>query len=99
MSHKDYIKDLCRDSLRGLIDIATARLKEMNDAGKVEILVVGDHHWNVGFFRKDDIEGALECLRKEAAAGMLRQKNDVLQIRVERWFEDEVKDLIKEKNV
>lgn len=97
MSHHDYVKDLCRDSLQGLIDIAQAKLKELNDAQKIEVLVVSDYNWNAGFFRKDDLEGAIECLRKEAAAGMLRQKNDVLQIRVERWFEDEVKDLIEEK--
>lgn len=96
MSHYDYVNNLCRDSLQGLVDIAQARIKQLNDADKIEVLVVHDDFMNIGFFARDDIDGALKCLSEEAKTS-LRQKGDSLQIQVQRWFEDEVKDLIKEK--
>lgn len=93
MSIDEYVKKLDRDQLHYLLAAAQERQKELSEAGKIEILVVSDACMNLGFFKRNDIEGAMKCMVKEAQLA-LRYNRDYLQVQVQRWFEYEVADLI-----
>lgn len=96
MTHEERLAGLDRDSLFNLIELAKEKKKALDEAEKSLYYVVSDDWLNFGFFRRDNLEGALACLLKEARDGALKGNRDFLTIRLERWFDDEVADWVKE---
>lgn len=97
VSYPEYIKDLDAEDLHNLIEHCQAKLKLFEELKKKEYLVVSDDSMNIGFFYREDYEGALALVYKQVMNGALKHNRDMVEIKVERWYEHEVEDWFKEK--
>jgi hypothetical protein len=106
MTHEERLAGLDREDLQNLINHARGRLEKLQEADKSLYYVVSDDWINMGFFHMDNLEGAIKCFAEEARNKLnLNQCNDKLVISVQRFYDDEMEDLVvscdtmKEKNV
>lgn len=67
----------------------------LQEVPKEEYLVVSDSDINWGFFKKDDIEGALAMFCKRVRGGGVYRGN-YLQLSIEKFRPHEVEDLLQE---
>lgn len=97
MTHNERLEGLDRYDLTNLVEMANAKLKELADKEKSLYYVVSDENMNLGFFRMDNLDGAINLLVECARKGYLKLHRDTLQINVQRWYDHEIDDLIVEK--
>lgn len=95
-SYPEYIADLDSEGLHNLIAHCQSKLKQFEELKKKEYLVVSDGWMNIGFFNREDYEGALALVYKQVMNGALKHNRDMVEIKVERWYEHEVADWFKE---
>lgn len=97
MTHNERLEGLDRIDLTNLVEMANKRLKELEESKKSEYFVVSDSNLNLGIFRMENLEGAIEFLAKTARRRASQGYYDILQIDVQRWYDHEIEDLIVEK--
>lgn len=96
MTHNERLEGLDRYDLFNLIELAKKKKQALDEAEKSLYYVVSDEFMNIGFFKQDNLEGALKCLVEEARKGSVKDRGEYLQIQLQRWYDDEVADLVKE---
>lgn len=96
MTHNERLEGLDRDDLFNLIELAKKKKQVLDEAEKSLYYVVSDDFMNIGFFKQDNLEGALNCLVEEAHKGIVKDRGEYLQVQLQRWYDDEVADLVKE---
>lgn len=96
MTHEERLAGLDRYDLANVIELAKKKLAVLQDADKEEYYVVSDEWTNNGFFRKDNLEGAINFMVEELRKGAIKKRGDFVQIQLQRWYAHEVADLVKE---
>ena len=94
MSHADYIAKCDEDQLRRLVEMAQAKLKQMSEAGWVNLWVVSDDSINYGWFAKEDYSKALSFLYREAGEVAAKRGAREFTVRMERYRPDEADELM-----
>jgi hypothetical protein len=98
MTHEERLAGLDREDLQNLINHARNKLEKLQEVDKSLYYVVSDDWINMGFFRMDNLDGAIKCFTEEARnKHNLSQHNDKLVISVQRFYDDEVKDVLAER--
>jgi hypothetical protein len=95
VTHEERLAGLDRYDLTNVIELAKKKLAVLQDADKEEYYVVSDEWTNIGFFRKDNLEGAIKIMTEVLRGGAVKERGDYVQIQLQRWYADEVEDLVK----
>jgi hypothetical protein len=98
MTHEERLAGLDSYDLTNVIELANKKLKVLQEAEKEEYYVVSDEWMNIGFFRKNNLEGAIKLMTEVLRGGVVKERGDYVQIQLQRWYADEVEDLVKEND-
>jgi hypothetical protein len=96
VTHEERLAGLDRDDLANVIELANKKLKTLQEAEKEEYYVVSDEWMNFGFFRKDNLEGAINLMAEVLREGTVKERGEFVKVQLQRWYVDEVEDLVKE---
>jgi hypothetical protein len=96
MTHEERLAGLDRYDLANVIELANKKLKVLQEAVKEEYYVVSDEWMNIGFFRKNNLEDAINLVTEVLRKGAIKERGDYVQIQLQRWYADEVEDMVKE---
>jgi len=96
MSHAEYIASCDEEQLHHLVELATAKLKEMRESGWVKLWVVSDDWMNHGWFPLSDYAAALQFLTATGLGLAAKGKAGQLGIRASKFRPEEAAKLVQE---
>jgi len=96
MSHAEYIATCDEEQLEHLVELATAKLKHLREAGWVKLWVVSDDYMNLGWFYLTDYPVALQFLAQTGMDLAAKDKPSQLGIRAFKFRPEEAAQLVQD---
>jgi hypothetical protein len=94
MSHQSYIDRCDEEDLSNLIRLAIRKLDERKNSTKVKLWVVSDEWLNLGWFKLEDHDRALEFYAKASKERVAKGDFGKVSLSVEKYPEEEVAELL-----